>query len=98
MVFTHTYYLPRKLAPSFTLLLYPTVLLDGARPANTCISTLHPLDGARALPGDLGSQGCQGGYAAWCAGTLQGNLCGIQVLADLAPSSQTVGSNKRVTH
>jgi hypothetical protein len=51
MVFTHTYYLPRKLAPSFTLLLYPTVLLDGARPANTCISTLHPLDGARALPG-----------------------------------------------
>ena len=32
-----------------------------------------------------------GGYAAWCAGTIQGKEGGIQVLAGRAPSSQTVG-------
>jgi hypothetical protein len=37
-----------------------------------------------------------GGYAAWCAGAIQWKEGGIQVLAGLAPSSQTVGSNKRV--
>ena len=31
-----------------------------------------------------------GGYAAWSAGTIQGKEGGIQVLASLAPSSQTV--------
>jgi len=36
------------------------------------------------------------GYAAWCAGAIQGKDGRIQVLAGLAPSSQTVGSNKRV--
>jgi hypothetical protein len=39
-----------------------------------------------------------GGYAAWCVGTIQGNESGIQVLAGLAPSSQTVGSLFRVIH
>ncbi len=36
-----------------------------------------------------------GGYAAWCAGTIQGKEGGIQVLAGRAQSSQTVGSNIR---
>jgi hypothetical protein len=31
-------------------------------------------------------------------GTIQGKEGGIQVLAGLAPSSQTVGSNERVIH
>jgi hypothetical protein len=39
-----------------------------------------------------------GGYAARCAGAIQGKEGGIQVLAGLAPSSQTVGSNIRVIH
>ncbi len=39
-----------------------------------------------------------GGHAAWCAGAIQGKEGGIQVLAELAPSSQIVGSNKRVIH
>jgi hypothetical protein len=38
------------------------------------------------------------GYTAWCADAIQGKEGGIQVLAGLAPSSQTVGSNKRVIH
>jgi hypothetical protein len=38
------------------------------------------------------------GYAAQCAGTIQGKEGGIQVLAGLAPSSQTVRSNFRVNH
>jgi hypothetical protein len=33
-----------------------------------------------------------------CAGAIQGKEGGIPVLACLAPSSQTVGSNKRVIH
>jgi hypothetical protein len=37
-----------------------------------------------------------GGYATWCAGTIQGKEDGIQGLVGLVPSSQTVGSNKRV--
>ncbi len=39
-----------------------------------------------------------GRYAARCTGTIQGKEGGIQVLAGLAPSSQTVGSNIRVIH
>ncbi len=34
-----------------------------------------------------------GGHATLCAGTIQGKVGRIQVLAGLAPSSQTVGSN-----
>ncbi len=39
-----------------------------------------------------------GGYAVRCAGAIQGKEGGIQMLAGLAPSSQTVGSNIRVIH
>jgi len=39
-----------------------------------------------------------GGLGAQSAGTIQGKEGGMQVLAGLAPSSQTVGSNKRVIH
>ncbi len=38
------------------------------------------------------------GYAMWCAGAIQGKEGGIQMLAGLAPSSQTVGSNIRAIH
>jgi len=38
------------------------------------------------------------GYTAWCADAIQGKEGGIQVLAGLAPSSQTVGSNISVIH
>ncbi len=38
------------------------------------------------------------GYAARCAGAIQGKKGGIQVLAGLAPSSLTVGSNISVIH
>jgi hypothetical protein len=37
-------------------------------------------------------------YAVLCAGTIQGKEDVIQVLAGLAPSNQTVGSNKRVIY
>ncbi len=36
------------------------------------------------------------GFAMRCAGAIQGKEGGIQMLAGLAPSSQTVGSNIRV--
>jgi hypothetical protein len=36
------------------------------------------------------------GYAMQCSGTIQGKEGGIQVLAGLAQSSQTVGSNRRI--
>jgi hypothetical protein len=39
-----------------------------------------------------------GGYVVRCAGPIQGKEGRIQVLAGLAQSSQTVGSNKRVIH
>jgi hypothetical protein len=39
-----------------------------------------------------------GGYAVRCVGAIQGREGRIQVLGGLAPSSQTVGSNKRVIH
>ncbi len=39
-----------------------------------------------------------GGYTAWCAGTIQGKESRIQLLAGVAPSSQTVGSLFRVVH
>jgi hypothetical protein len=35
----------------------------------------------------------RGGYAVQCAGTFEGKVGGIQVLAGLAPSSQTIGCN-----
>jgi hypothetical protein len=38
------------------------------------------------------------GYATRCVGGIQGKEGGIQVLAGLAPSSQTVESNIRVIH
>jgi hypothetical protein len=38
------------------------------------------------------------GYATQCGGTIQGKEGRIQVLAGLAPSSQTVGSDIRVIH
>jgi hypothetical protein len=86
-------------------ILDPTVWLDGARPANTCIlpsfpwmvpvnrtaypliKVLSPLNHLLLL-----------GYTAWCTGAIQGMEGGIQVMAGLAPSSQTVGSNIRVIH
>ncbi len=40
----------------------------------------------------------EGGYTAQCAGAIQGKEGKLQVLAGLAPSSQTVGSNIRVIH
>jgi hypothetical protein len=39
-----------------------------------------------------------GGCAAWCTGKLPWKEGGIQVLAGLAPLSQTVGSLFRVIH
>jgi len=69
--------------------LYPATLpLDGA---HTQRAVYPPLKGAFTpqwpwLPG----------YATWCMGAIQGKEGGIQVLAGLAPSSQTVGSNIRV--
>jgi len=39
-----------------------------------------------------------GRYAGQCAGAIPGKEGGIEVLAGLAPSSQTVGSNIRVIH
>ncbi len=39
-----------------------------------------------------------GGYTMRCAGAIQGKEGGIQMLAGLAPSSQTVGPNIRVIH
>ncbi len=39
-----------------------------------------------------------GGHASLCAGTIQGKEGRMQVLAGIAPSSQTIGSNKRVIH
>jgi hypothetical protein len=38
------------------------------------------------------------GYALWWAGTIQRKEGGKQVLAVLAPPSQTVGSSIRVLH
>ncbi len=38
------------------------------------------------------------GYAAQCTGVIQGKEGEVQVLAGLAPSSQTVGSNIRVIY
>jgi hypothetical protein len=38
------------------------------------------------------------GYTVRCTGAIQGKEGGIQELAGLAPSSQTVGSNIRVIH
>jgi hypothetical protein len=46
----------------------------------------------------LGEKAIIGGYAAWCSGAIQGKEGRIQVLAGLAPSSKTVGSNKRVIY
>ncbi len=48
--------------------------------------------------GGGGKAPSSGGYATRCAGAIQGKAGGIQVLAGVAPSSQTVGSNIRVIH
>jgi hypothetical protein len=72
-------------------------------PANTCIMpsfpwtmpmhcTAYPL--LKALSPSTGFGSWR--YTAWCVGTIQGKESTIQVLASLAPSSQTVGSNIRV--
>jgi hypothetical protein len=37
-------------------------------------------------------------YAVQCSGAIQGKEDGIQVLAGLAPSGQTVGYNIRLIH
>jgi hypothetical protein len=88
-----------------TLLLDPTVWLDGAKPANTCnppsFPWLVPAHHTVNPPhkGAFPPQWCWlPGYAVWCADAIQGKEGRIQVLAGLAPSSQTVGSNKRVIH
>jgi hypothetical protein len=39
-----------------------------------------------------------GGHAAWCTVTIQRKEGRVQVLAGLAPSSQTVGSNISAIH
>jgi hypothetical protein len=98
------------------LILDPTVWLDGARPANTCILPTFPWikwrNGpprwckhhlATTLPPPWVfthlNHGGQGGACTtlevnhWSL--IQGKEGGIQVLAGLAPSSQTVGSNMR---
>jgi len=53
-----------------------------------------------AYPGSQCHRGSKaplsGGYAMQCAGAIQGKEGRIQVLAGLAPSSQTIGSNIRV--
>ncbi len=50
----------------------------------------EPKLGGKAIP--------SGGYTVQWAGAIQGKEGSIQVLEGLAPSSQTVGSNKRVIH
>ncbi len=82
-------------------ILDPTVWLDGARPANTCIPPSFPWIRHKIIPTNAcqGGQGGDLGHAYWMA--LEGKNCSLiqgkegrmQVLAGLAPSSQAVGSN-----
>jgi hypothetical protein len=67
--------------------------------------TLLPLDGACALHSLPTTQrhlppskALAAGVCRTVCGTIQGKEGGIQVLAGLAPSIQTVGSNIRVIH
>jgi hypothetical protein len=86
-----------------TLILDTTIWLDGARPANPCIPPSFPwMAPVHCLPyptikvlSPL-NQLLLPGYVTWCQGAIQGKEGRIQVLAGLAPSSQTVGSNIRV--
>jgi hypothetical protein len=64
-------------------------LIDSLPEANLALKVVHHLK-EKARP--------SGGHAALCAGTIHGKEGRMQVLAGLAPSSQTVGSNKRVIH
>ncbi len=73
-----------------TIIFDLTVRLDGASLANTFIP-LHPLNGTRALHG--AEERMDFDWWVSCAGAIQVKEGGIQVLADLAPSSQTVGSD-----
>jgi len=88
-----------------TLIFDPTVWLNGARSAYTCILPsfpwMAPMHNAVYLPIKVLSPLnwlFLLGYATWCASAIQGKEGRIQVLAGLAPSSQTVGSNIRVLH
>ncbi len=89
-------------------LMNATVWIDGARPASTCILPSFTLNQAwdnahQYLP--RWSRWCnhhlKSNYWLVLAGKhwslIQGKEGGIQVLAGLAPSSQTVGSNKERT-
>jgi hypothetical protein len=83
-----------------TIIVDPTVWLDGARPANTCIKPSFLWMAPVHCPVYPGSQRhwrrkapLSGGYAGQFAGTIQGKQGGIKVLAGLAPSSQIVGPN-----
>jgi hypothetical protein len=84
----------------------PTVWPDGARPAITCIAPSYPwmvpahLAAYPLLLGIFPPQQLRlPGYAALCVGAIQGKEGNwIQVLANLAPSSQIVGFNIRVIH
>jgi len=106
------------------LLMDPTVWLDGARPANTCIPPSFHWIRHEGMPprwckhhfGHLYSilkevNQCLPRWPRWYKHHLghlysvfkevnqcliQGKEDRIQVLAGLAPSSQTVGSNKRI--
>jgi hypothetical protein len=88
-----------------TLILDPTVWLDGARLANTCILPFFLWMVPAHCTAYPGCQCCwgrklplTGGYAVQCVGAIQGKEGRIQVLASLAPSIQTVGSNIWVIH
>ncbi len=83
----------------------PTVWLDGAKPANTCIPLPSPSMTTAQVHGIPTTQSCFPltllwllGYAMQCVGNIQEKKGRTQVLAGLAPSSQTVGSNIRVIH
>ncbi len=86
---------------SWISLLDPTVWLDGARTANTCIPPTFPwIRHLNLCPRWLRWQTTTLKMHNWLAlvsqhcSLIQGKVGGIQVLASLAPSSQTVGSNK----
>ncbi len=69
--------------------LYGAHTLHGIPTTQRCLPPSTPLRGKAPL---------SGGYAAHCAGAFQGKEGGIQVLAGLAPYSQTVRSLFRVIH
>jgi hypothetical protein len=87
-----------------TLIFDATIWLHGDRPANTCISPTflwimvpaHHMPYPRSQPHWGGKAPLSGGYAVQYECAIQGKDDGIQVLAGLAPSSQTVGANIKV--